>query len=63
MQGLVVVYPRVEQRIAKRHDDEEHQYALVLHHFNHLTPPYVKHIGEVLSYSIKECRHNSALRF
>ena len=48
VQRLVVVYPRVEQRVAQRHDDEEHQHALVLEDLHHLAAPDVEHVGEVL---------------
>ena len=48
VQRLVVINPRVEQRIAQRHDDEEHQHAFVLDDFNHFVPPDVEHIGKML---------------
>ena len=36
---LIVVYPRIEQRIDEGHDDKEDEYALIAHHLFHLLSP------------------------
>jgi hypothetical protein len=42
---LVIINPRIEQRIDKWHDDEEDEYALVLEGLLHLLAP---NIGRIL---------------
>ena len=49
MQRLVIVYPRVEQRVTQRHHDKEHQHALVLDDLQQLLPEDIEHIGEVFA--------------
>jgi hypothetical protein len=41
---LVIIDPRIEQRIDKWHDDEEDEYALVLEGLLHLLAPYIGRI-------------------
>ena len=54
--GLVVVYPRIEQRIQDRHHDEEHKDSLVLHHLSQLLEPDVAG-GLYATVDITEYRH------
>jgi hypothetical protein len=41
---LVIINPRIEQRIYKWHYDEENEYALVLEGLLHLLAPYIGRI-------------------
>ena len=42
--GLIVVEPGIEYRVEQRHEDEEYEYALVLHGVLHLVCPDVAHV-------------------
>ena len=53
---LVVVDPRVEQRIDQRHQDEEDEHTLVVEHLAHLLAPDVGSVDYKL-FEIMEYRH------
>ena len=45
---LVVVNPRVEQRIAQRHQDAEDEHTLVTEHIAHFRLPDVAHVPDAI---------------
>ena len=57
LQGLVIVNPRVEQRVAQRHDDKEHEHTLVPNHLFHLLSPDIEYVGHVFL-EFTEYRHS-----
>jgi hypothetical protein len=54
--SLVVVNPRIEQRIGQRHQEEEDKYSLILDDALHLLTPDVADILYTLIYTM-EYRH------
>ena len=54
--NLIVVNPRVEQRICQGYKDEENEYSFIAHHITHLFKPYPADVLYVLPYRLENVR-------
>jgi hypothetical protein len=45
MHSLIIIYPRIDERVAKRYQEEENDHAFIVEHLLHLFPPDVADIN------------------
>ena len=57
---LIIVYPRIKERINKRDDNEEDEHSFIPEHLLYLLSPDIQGVFQLLIYFMV-CRHNSAL--